>query len=110
MGRPPPVPILAPRRGFRDILPTEARELRAIEHALDETFTRYGYVPIEPPMVERVDGGSGVERQRLMQFLDRDGSLVALRPDITTAVARLVARSEERRVGEEWRSRWAPYH
>src|SRR5947207_1356974 len=91
MGSSPRVPILAPPRGFRDILPTEARELRAIEHALDETFARYGYVPIEPPMVERVDGHSGVERQRLMQFLDRDGSLVALRPDITTAVARLVA-------------------
>src|SRR5437870_10875352 len=91
MGSPPRVPILAPPRGFRDILPTEARELRAIEYALDETFLRYGYVPIEPPMVERVDGDSGLERQRLMQFLDRDGSLVALRPDITTAVARLGA-------------------
>src|SRR5438093_1389481 len=91
MGSPSRMPILAPPRGFRDILPTEARELRAIERALDETFASYGYVPIEPPMVERVDGDSGLERERLMQFLDRDGSLVALRPDITTAVARLVA-------------------
>src|SRR6266702_663858 len=91
MGSPSRMPILAPPRGFRDILPTEARELRAIEHALDETFASYGYVPIEPPMVERVDGDSGLERERLMQFLDRDGSLVSLRPDITTAVARLVA-------------------
>src|SRR5260370_40880843 len=41
-----------------------------------------------------VDGswGEGVlPGNRLIQFLDRDGSLVALRPDITTAVARLVA-------------------
>src|SRR6266568_5273585 len=91
MGSPSRMPILAPPRGFRDILPTEARELRAIEHALDETFASYGYVPIEPPMVERVDGDSGLERERLIQFLDRDGSLVSLRADITTAVARLVA-------------------
>src|SRR5437867_12958723 len=91
MESPSRMPILAPPRGFRDILPTEARELRAIEHALDETFAGYGYVPIEPPTVERVDGDSGLERERLMQFLDRDGSLVALRPAITTADARLAA-------------------
>ena len=102
------MPVLAPPRGFRDILPTEARELRAIEHALDETFARYGYVPIEPPMVERVDGNSGVERQRLMQFLDRDGSLVALRPDITTAVARLVAQRYRDATGALRLSYFAP--
>src|SRR5713101_1746123 len=108
MGSPLRTPVLAPPRGFRDILPTEARELRAIEHALDETFTSYGYVPIEPPMVERVDGDSGLERQRLMQFLDRDGSLVALRPDITTAVARLVAQRYRDATGALRLSYFAP--
>ncbi len=102
------MPILAPPRGFRDILPTEARELRAIEHALDVTFASYGYVPIEPPMVERVDGDSGLERERLMQFLDRDGSLVALRPDITTAVARLVAQRYRDAAGALRLSYFAP--
>jgi ATP phosphoribosyltransferase regulatory subunit len=108
MGSPLRAPILAPPRGFRDILPTEARELRAIEHALDETFTSYGYVPIEPPMVERVIADSGPDRQRLMQFLDRDGSLVALRPDITTAVARLVAQRYREATGALRLSYFAP--
>src|SRR5438094_403770 len=108
MGSPSRMPILAPPRGFRDILPTEARELRAIERALDETFASYGYVPIEPPMVERVDGDSGLERERLMQFLDRDGSLVALRPDITTAVARLVAQRYRDAAGALRLSYFAP--
>jgi ATP phosphoribosyltransferase regulatory subunit len=81
----------APPRGFRDILPTEARELRAIERSLTESFTAYGYMPLEPPMVERSSGESVLAGDRVIQFLDRDGSLVALRPDITTAVARLVA-------------------
>jgi ATP phosphoribosyltransferase regulatory subunit HisZ len=81
----------APPRGFRDILPTEARELRAIERSLTESFTAYGYMPLEPPMIERSAGESVLAGDRLIQFLDRDGSLVALRPDITTAVARLVA-------------------
>jgi len=108
MGSPFRAPVLAPPRGFRDILPTEARELRAIEHSLSETFTSYGYVPIDPPMVEHVTGDSGPERHRLMQFLDRDGSLVALRPDITTAVARLVAQRYRDATGALRLSYFAP--
>ncbi|HEV8230069.1 MAG TPA: ATP phosphoribosyltransferase regulatory subunit [Candidatus Limnocylindria bacterium] len=87
----PRTSIAAPPRGFRDILPTEARELRAIERALTATFTSHGYVPLEPPMVERGAGDPMLAGERLIRFLDRDGGLLALRPDITTAVARLVA-------------------
>lgn len=100
--------IAAPPRGFRDILPTEARELRAIEHALSETFASYGYVPIEPPMVEHVAPDTSLDRRRLIQFLDRDGSLVALRPDITTAVARLVAQRYRDAAGALRLSYFAP--
>ena len=108
MGSPFREPVLAPPRGFRDILPTEARELRAIERALSETFTSHGYVPIEPPMVEHVTPDASPERHRSMQFLDRDGSLVALRPDITTAVARLVAQRYRDAAGALRLSYFAP--
>jgi ATP phosphoribosyltransferase regulatory subunit len=43
-----------------------------------------------------------------MQFLDRDGSLVALRPDITTAVARLVAQRYREATGALRLSYFAP--
>jgi ATP phosphoribosyltransferase regulatory subunit len=99
--------VAAPPRGFRDILPTEARELHAIERALAEAFTTYGYMPIEPPMVEHITRDS-IERRRLIQFLDRDGSLVALRPDITTAVARLVAQRYHDAAGALRLSYFAP--
>ena len=82
---------LAPPRGFRDILPTEARELRAIERTLSEVFASYGYLPLDPPLLERGDAAGLVDPARLIAFLDRDGTRVALRPDLTTAVARLVA-------------------
>lgn len=81
----------APPRGFRDILPTEARELQAIEATLLDAFASYGFVPIEPPTVEHAGGPLSLEAGRVLEFLDRDGRLVALRPDVTTAVARLVA-------------------
>lgn len=81
---------LALPRGFRDILPTEARELHAIERTLMEAFERYGYVPLEPPSVEFARAASAVDERRMMRFLDQ-GNLLALRPDVTTALARVVA-------------------
>ena len=77
-------------RGFRDILPTEARELHAIERTLMATFETYAYVPLEPPSVEFAAAASTVPEQRMMRFLDQ-GNLLALRPDVTTAIARVVA-------------------
>lgn len=78
-------------RGFRDILPTEARELHAIERTLMTAFAQYGYVPLEPPTVEFAQSAVTLDERRMLRFLDRDGRLVALRPDVTTAVARVVA-------------------
>ncbi|MFN2520553.1 MAG: ATP phosphoribosyltransferase regulatory subunit [Candidatus Limnocylindria bacterium] len=80
---------LALPRGFRDILPTEARELHAIQRLLMSTFASYGYVPLEPPTVELAP--PAIDERRLLRFVDRDGRLLALRPDVTTAVARVVA-------------------
>jgi ATP phosphoribosyltransferase regulatory subunit len=54
-----------------------------------ETFAAYGYVPLEPPTVEFATGT--LAEERMLRFLDRDGRLLALRPDVTTAVARVVA-------------------
>jgi ATP phosphoribosyltransferase regulatory subunit len=80
---------IAPPRGFRDILPTEARELGVIEQTLAETFAASGFTPLHPPLLEY--GAVDSVKRRRIQFLDSDGSLVALRPDLTTSVARLVA-------------------
>ena len=82
---------LAVPRGFRDILPTEARELHAIERQLMAAFAAYGYVPLEPPAVEFAADALTVDERRVLRFIDRDGRLLALRPDVTTAVARVVA-------------------
>lgn len=53
-------------------------------------FGSYGYVPLEPPSVERAAAAANVDERRLIRFLDQ-GSLLALRPDVTTAIARVVA-------------------
>ena len=80
---------IGPPRGFRDILPTEARELGVIEQTLADVFADSGFTPLHPPLLEY--GAVDSAKRRRIQFLDTDGSLVALRPDLTTSVARLVA-------------------
>ncbi len=99
-------PLLSPPRGFRDILPTEARELRVIEQALTDSFAASGYMRLEPPLIEYSAGQP--TQERLIQFLDTDGSLVALRPDLTTAVARLVAQRYRETAGALRLSYFAP--
>jgi ATP phosphoribosyltransferase regulatory subunit HisZ len=80
---------IGPPRGFRDILPTEARELGVIEQTLADVFADSGFTPLHPPLLEY--GAVDSAKRRRIQFLDSDGSLVTLRPDLTTSVARLVA-------------------
>src|SRR5438128_1689715 len=99
-------PLLSAPRGFRDILPTEARELRVIEQTLTDTFAGSGYMPLEPPMIEY--SAAQPTQKRLIQFLDTDRSLVALRPDLTTAVARLVAQRYRETAGALRLSYFAP--
>src|SRR2546426_4135309 len=86
MNQQSPIP---PPRGFRDILPTEARELGVIEQILADVFAGSGFTPLHPPLLEY--GSADSVKRRRIQFLDSDGSLVSLRPDLTTSVARLVA-------------------
>ena len=55
-------------RGFRDILPTEARELHAIERTLMNAFAQYGYVPLEPPTVEFAESAVTVDERRTVRL------------------------------------------
>jgi len=82
-------------RGVADYFWQEAQERRALEARLLETFRLWGYGDVIPPMFEFADvlnaRASSKLQSQLIRFLDRDGSTVALRPDMTIAVARLVA-------------------
>ena len=81
-------------RGVADYFWQEAYERRALEAELLETFRRWGYGDVIPPMFEFADvlnaRASDKLQAQLYRFLDRDGSMLALRPDMTIAVARLV--------------------
>jgi len=80
-------------RGFRDILPAEARLREAITNRVQAVFDLWGYDPVETPTLEYADilqGEGGIESSSF-RLLDSEGALLCLRPDVTLPLARLVA-------------------
>lgn len=81
-------------RGFRDVLPAEAAERELLERALGDVFSAWGYGRVETPVVERLDAleaAAGSLEGTAFRLVDLDGRLLALRPDVTVPIARVVA-------------------
>jgi ATP phosphoribosyltransferase regulatory subunit len=81
-------------RGVADYFWDEAYARRRIEGTLLDLFRTWGYQDVITPMLEYADTflsrSSEKLRHELYRFLDRDGSTLALRADMTIPVARLV--------------------
>ena len=87
-------------RGMRDILPVEAAERRFIEERLSDAFSGWGYGEVISPAFEfykllSTEAGEGIKRE-MFRFFDRDGRQLALRPEMTTPIARLAAQRLDR--------------
>lgn len=81
--------------GVRDWLPGELRRKRGIEQAIREVCARWAYEEVKTPAFERFDVlemGLGVRlAEQTFTFNDRHGTLLALSPEMTTPIARLVS-------------------
>jgi len=109
-------PLIEPRtlRGFTDLLPTAALHRRRLLRVAENTFSSFGYDPIQTPALEhaavlRGKGGSESDKQ-MFEFDDQGGRRVALRFDLTVPLARFAAQHTELRpplrlyqVGYVWR-------
>ncbi len=82
-------------RGMRDFLPEDLARRRLVEDKVRECFLLYGYGEIETPIVESFEliaAKAGEEiRHRMYAFKDLGGRRIAMRPEMTASVARLVA-------------------
>jgi ATP phosphoribosyltransferase len=82
-------------RGFRDVLFEEAAERRAVTAAASAVFAAYGFRFVETPAVEEyrtLEAGAGAAlKESAFRMVDLDGSLLALRPEMTLPIARLAA-------------------
>jgi ATP phosphoribosyltransferase regulatory subunit len=81
--------------GVRDLLPFDCSRKNEIENRIESVFHRYGYNNIETPTFEYYevfsDDTGSIESNQMYKFFDRDGSILALRADMTPAIARVVA-------------------
>lgn len=82
-------------RGTKDFLPRDAGCKRWVEETLLGLFRQWNYREIVTPTMEFSDavsaGGATGLGDNLYRFFEREGGLIALRPDATTPVARVVA-------------------
>lgn len=82
-------------QGVRDWLPHELARKRDVEQILRAVFGRWSYEEVQTPTFERFDvieKGLGGELTELsFQFNDRRSTTLALRPEMTTPIARLVS-------------------
>jgi len=82
-------------RGMRDFLPSDAEKLRYVEVIAKEIARLYGFEEVITPLVEHYDllaAKSGEEiNARMYAFKDLGGRKVALRPEFTASIARLMA-------------------
>jgi histidyl-tRNA synthetase len=81
-------------RGMRDLLPKDAEMMRHVEQVSREISKLYGYEEIITPVLESYEllaaKTSEEIRERMYTFNDLGERKVALRPEFTASVARLV--------------------
>ena len=82
---------LAP--GVRDVLPAEAHLMRNLKDQFVSLVEGWGYKEVVTPTFEYMENlaSEEIQEDKFFKFLDRQGHLIALRPDMTRPMARLVA-------------------
>ena len=82
-------------RGMRDLLPIDAERMRHVEQVSRDVSKLYGFEEIITPVLETYEllaaKTSEEIRERMYTFKDLGGRKVAMRPEFTASVARLVA-------------------
>ena len=84
--------------GVRDIYNRECAVKLALQKKLNPVLHLYGYQDIQTPTFEYFDvfrkeiGSTSI--RDLYKFFDREGNILALRPDITPSIARAVAKKK----------------
>src|SRR3989338_1724678 len=92
-------------KGMRDFYPEDWRRLQALCTVWKQVAIRFGYEEMEGPLLEPVElyQKSGQELpEQLFRFSDKSGQQVALRPDLTPPLARMIARRRDLQFPLRW--------
>lgn len=81
--------------GVEDCLPAECYIKKTIESSLRSVFTLSGFDEIETPTYEHIDvfqsGVGSYIQESMIKFVDTNGRILVLRPDLTVPIARVAA-------------------
>lgn len=85
-----------PYKGTRDFFPPEMRQRDYLFAKMREVAELHSYEPYDGPMVEEVElylakSGEELINEQIYSFIDRGDRKVAIRPEMTPTVARMVA-------------------
>ena len=90
------VTLLHTPDGVRDIYGKECAKKLSVQEGINHVFHLYGYENIETPTFEFFDifnkQRGSVSSREMFKFFDRDNNTLVLRPDMTPAIARCVAK------------------
>jgi histidyl-tRNA synthetase len=86
----------APYRGTRDFFPADMRLRNYIFHKMAEISEQFAYEPYDGPLLEEVElylakSGEELINEQIYSFIDRGERNVAIRPEMTPTLARMVA-------------------
>lgn len=86
----------SPYRGTRDFFPKEMRLRNFIFQKMAEVSEQFAYEPYDGPLLEEVDlyrakSGEELINEQIYSFKDRGDREVAIRPEMTPTLARMVA-------------------
>ena len=87
---------IPPVKGTRDFYPDEMAFRRWLKANLQAVSEQFGYQEYDGPFLERIDlyaakSGEELVKEQSFVFPDRGGDLIALRPELTPSLARMVA-------------------
>lgn len=81
--------------GLNDLLPEEVLKRRLLENKISQIFTQWGYQEIITPTFEFYDilarGAGSIMKKEMIKFFDREGNIIALRPEMTTPLVRVTS-------------------
>src|SRR3990172_2702192 len=87
---------IQPVKGARDFYPEDLALRRWLYEQIRAVSEQFGYQEYDGPFLERVDlyearSGDELVREQAFVFPDRSGELIALRPELTPSLARMIA-------------------
>ncbi len=88
--------VIQPVRGTRDFYPEDMAFRTWLYDKIRAVSERYGYQEYDGPYLERLDlyaakSGEELVKEQSYVFPDRSGTMIALRPELTPSLARMIA-------------------